>query len=393
MQLTEPRAVCMRCRRPEVVCWCAYLTSIPTRTRVVFLQHPREREVAIGTARMASLCLAGSQLHVGVRFDERTLASVLDDRTRPPVLLWPGPGAIDVATAPPAGPVTLVVVDGTWSQARKLVQHNPEIAALPRYAFAPSEPGRYRIRREPSAECLSTIEALAHVLGVLEGDRERFTALLRPFDAMVDMQLEQHALHQRARTRLRGRNAVRRRVPTIFHERVEDLVCVVGEVADPIDGAGDRELVYWVAQRLATGERFTAVVAPRRPISPSTPIYTQLSAERIAAGCDLDELLARWRAFVRPSDVVCAWGQCAIGLLRARGGELPRMRFDLRPIARGLVGARVGALESYHATLGAPAVPQVEGRAGLRLAMLGDVVRRVVAIADEDAANAATLST
>lgn len=392
MQLNEPRAVCMHCRRPEVVCWCAWLTSIPTRTRVVFLQHPREREVAIGTARMASLCLAGSELHVGVRFDDATLARVLGDRERPPVLLWPGPGAIDVAASPPSQPVTLVVVDGTWSQARKLVSTNPELAALPRYAFAPDEPGRYRIRKEPSAECVSTIEALAHVLGVLEGDRERFTALLRPFDAMIDMQLEQHALHQRARLKLRGRNVVRRRVPEIFHARAQDLVCVVGEVADPIDGTGDRELVYWVAQRLATGERFAEVVAPRRAVTPSTAIYTQLSHERIAAGCSMDELLARWRAFVRPDDVVCAWGQCALGVLLRNGGELPRTRFDLRPIARGLAGARVGALESFHATLGAPAVAQLEGRAGLRVAMLVDVVRKVVAIADEDAAKAATMA-
>nr|MDQ3300003.1 DTW domain-containing protein [Myxococcota bacterium] len=47
----------MRCRRPQVVCYCAALPRIDTSTRVVILQHPRERDMAIGTARMASLCL------------------------------------------------------------------------------------------------------------------------------------------------------------------------------------------------------------------------------------------------------------------------------------------------------------------------------------------------
>jgi DTW domain-containing protein YfiP len=360
------------------------LTSIPTRTRVVFFQHPREREVAIGTARMASLCLEGSELHVGVRWSGTpTLAHVLGDPSRPPVLLWPGPGAIDVAAAPPAGPVTLVVVDGTWAQAKKLVRSNPELDALPRYSFVPREPGRYRIRREPSADCRSTIEALAEVLGVLEGDRERFLPLLRPFDAMVDMQLEQHALHQRARTRLRPRR-VRQRVPPIFAERASDLVCVAGEVSD------DEALIYWLAHRVATGELFVSVVA--HPISERIAKHTRLAIDRVAAGCPLGELVAQWNAFVRPSDIVCAWGQCAIGRLFAAGGELPHTRFDLRPIVRALVGHRVGALEDHHATLGAPVRPLAEGRAGIRLAMLADVVRTVVAIADEDASRSAMIA-
>ena len=64
------RAICARCRRPESVCYCAHLVSLPTRTRVLLLQHPRERDVPIGTARLAHLCLPGSQLRVGVDFDD-----------------------------------------------------------------------------------------------------------------------------------------------------------------------------------------------------------------------------------------------------------------------------------------------------------------------------------
>jgi DTW domain-containing protein YfiP len=167
---------------------------LPTRTRVVLLQHPRERHVAIGTARMAMLCLPNSELHVGADWtDSPVLARILADATRPPALLFPGPGAIDIARDPPRGPITLVVVDGTWRQVRKVLLANPVLSALPRYAFEPPAPSEYRIRREPSASCVSTIEALAHVLGALEGEPERFTALLAPFRAMIDGQLEHRA--------------------------------------------------------------------------------------------------------------------------------------------------------------------------------------------------------
>jgi DTW domain-containing protein YfiP len=179
---------------PVAYCWCPHLVSLPTRTRVVLLQHPRERGLAIGTAHMASLCLPNAELHVGTTWgDSPALARALSDPARPAVLLYPGEGAVDLLTHPPDGPVTLVVVDGTWSTARKVVARNPVLSSLPRYAFSPPAPGEYRIRREPTATCVSTLEALVYALGALERDPERFRAMLAPFRAMIDAQLAAEA--------------------------------------------------------------------------------------------------------------------------------------------------------------------------------------------------------
>src|SRR6185436_16641459 len=158
------------------------------------------------------------------------LARALSDATRPAALLYPGPGAIDVVANPPPTSVTLVVVDGTWSQTRKVVRENPELARLPRYAFSPPSPSEYRIRREPDLHCVSTIEALVHVLMALEEDGERFRALLAPFRAMVDMQIEHRERLHGGRTRHKKTRAPRRPdVPACLRERPGDLVCVVGE--------------------------------------------------------------------------------------------------------------------------------------------------------------------
>ena len=70
----------------------------------------------------------------------------------------------DVLTDPPPHPVTLIVVDGTWSNAKTLVRDSTVLSALPRVAFAAPRPTEYRIRREPRDEYVSTIEALVHVL-------------------------------------------------------------------------------------------------------------------------------------------------------------------------------------------------------------------------------------
>ncbi len=358
------REMCLRCRRPRTACYCGALPRIDTRTRIVFLQHPRERDVAIGTARMASLCLPGATLHVGVRWTDPALFA--GDASRPPILLYPSAGARDVLREPPSGPVTLVVVDGTWSQARTVVRDNPLLQALPRYAFVAPEPSQYRIRREPCDGYVSTIEAVMHVLGALERDPVRFRALLDPLRAMVDFQLACQASSPRRRVR-QVRNRPRRRDASVLVDRFDDLVAVVGE-ANAWPYAAERslterspdELVHWVAERVATGERFEAIAAPTAALSPSTPFHSELSEAQLRAGGPRDELVAGFAGFVRDSDVCCAWWCYAFELMRgaAAGGAqaLPRELVDLRAYVKGTSAEpRREPRGLHHRTRGRPA--------------------------------------
>jgi DTW domain-containing protein YfiP len=395
-----PRATCARCRRPESVCYCAHLTSLETTTRIVLLQHPRERDVAIGTARMASLCLPNAELHVGVKWhDSPALARALSDPARPAALLYPGDGAIDVVASPPAGPVTLIVVDGTWWQTKKVVRENPELARLPRFAFTPPAPSEYRIRKEPQDDYVSTIEALVHVLGALEGDPERFHALLLPFRAMIDAQIDCEARLQGGRARKRhDKSGWKRRgprMPEALRDRARDVVCVVGEANAWPYRCPERatwhedELVHWAAHRLDTGEAFEAVVRPRHPLAPRTVTHVELSAAALAGGESREEALARWRAFVRDSDVVCAWGHYATALFAETGGYFPAARLDLRHVARVYAKGKVGTLEDFVARIapaaeesgGGAARPLAAGRAGRRLAQITGIARHFIATA------------
>jgi DTW domain-containing protein YfiP len=381
--LATPRAMCGRCRRPIRVCYCSALPRIETTTRVVILQHPRERDMPIGTARMASLCLPGAELHVGVRWgDSAPLARALSDPARPAILLYPGPGARDILREPPTGPVTLIVVDGTWSQAKTVVRDNPVLQALPRYAFATPEPSHYRIRREPQAEYVSTIEAVMHVLGALEGEPERFRGLLDPLRAMVDAQLAcQASAPRRGDGGVRQPRASRSRrpwIPPLLPQRFDDLVCVVGEANAWPYRAGraspPEELVHWAAHRVATGEQFAMIAAPERPLSPSTAFHTGLSERDLQAGAPRAELTRAFARFARPGDVWCAWGHHGIDLMIDSGGAAPAERLDLRAAAHRMVHRRFGSLEDYAQTIAPAAPPLTVGRAGRRLALLVQIV-------------------
>ncbi len=377
----EPRETCLRCRRPANYCWCAHLSPVATRTRVVLLQHPRERDVPIGTARMAHLGLPNSELHVGVDWSaspalERALANPL----LPPALLYPGDGARDLALHPPPGPVTLVVVDGTWSQTRKLVRANARLAALPRYAFTPAAPSTYRIRREPAAHCLSTLESLVHVLGILEGAPERFVPLLAPFHAMVDAQLAAEAsLHNARQRRLRAAKAPRRPSPITHEAPWTSVLCLAVEAsAWPRELGRDDELLQCVVHRPSTGETLELFVAPPHGLAPGTLAQTGLAVEHLAASVSSETFLARWRSFVRPGDALCTWGDYPVERLRAYGAPLPTVCVDLRRVLRAEHGA-TGSAADTRRRLGADATPLAAlgaGRAGLRLADLAEVAAR-----------------
>ncbi|MEI2418227.1 DTW domain-containing protein [Orrella sp. JC864] len=184
---TGGRARCARCLRPGAHCLCPLLPSLANRTPVLILQHPQERRHALNTGRLAALGLQQARLECGLRFDPALWL-------RPglaPALLFPGPQALPLAagTLPPPGELLLVVPDATWRHARSLIHHNPALAALPRLALPAGPPGGYRVRKAPGPQALSTVEAVARALDVLDAPA-RHDALLRPFEALVQGQIQ-----------------------------------------------------------------------------------------------------------------------------------------------------------------------------------------------------------
>ncbi|MBL0278086.1 MAG: DTW domain-containing protein [Anaeromyxobacter sp.] len=377
------RQRCLRCRRPQRACWCPHLRPVESATRTCFLQHPREERTAIGTARMAHLSLPNSELHLGVSFEDhpRVRALAAEPGT---ALLFPGEGALDPAALRGRPPTTVIVVDGTWSQARKVVKRNPFLLGLPRLAFTPEQPSNYRIRLEPTLECVSTIEAVVHLLGALEGAPQRYRPILDAFDAMVDLQIAERDARAGPPRRRRPRARQPRADLTVsaLRSRPADVVALYAEANGWATGsgvAGEDELIQLSAARPLTGERFEAFLAPRRPLGPGVPTHLEVEAGLLLGGEPVARALARFEAFLRPGDLFCGWGPYALGLLRAEGG--PEREFaDLRLACARRLQRRPGGVEQAVRLMGREALPPPlgPGRAGRRLACLLEVLGRLV---------------
>ncbi|MBT2374258.1 tRNA-uridine aminocarboxypropyltransferase [Pseudomonas fluorescens] len=181
------RPQCPRCLRPSTHCLCPLIPQLDSRTRVLLLQHPSEVNHALNTARLAALGLMNAQLVVGEVFEELpALLNVPGYRTR---LLFPAEDAQPLqAYTPSDEPLLLVVPDGTWRKARKLLHLNPLLAALPRVTLAEGAVSRYRLRKAPGPGALSTVEAIVQALQVLEAPAS-FEPLLKPFEALIEGQI------------------------------------------------------------------------------------------------------------------------------------------------------------------------------------------------------------
>jgi DTW domain-containing protein YfiP len=106
-------------------------------------------------------------------------------------LLYPSAEASDLETmAPHELPRNLLVIDGTWHTARSLFRDKSWLQRLPQVRLSPASPSRYRIRREPRQDFVSTIEAIVQALQVIEPETQGFDELLGAFDSMIDDQLE-----------------------------------------------------------------------------------------------------------------------------------------------------------------------------------------------------------
>ena len=181
------RPQCPRCLRPTTHCLCALIPSLDSRTRVLLLQHPSEVNHALNTARLAALGLVNAQLVVGEVFED--LQTLLNPPGYQARLLFPAEDAQPLqAYSPSDEPLLLVVPDGTWRKARKLLHLNPLLAALPRVTLTAGAVSRYRLRKAPGPGALSTVEAIVQALTVLEAPQS-FEPLLRPFEALIEGQI------------------------------------------------------------------------------------------------------------------------------------------------------------------------------------------------------------
>ena len=155
---------CPRCLLQRRVCLCAQIPVVETRTRVVILRHQRENHRSSNTGRLAHLALPNSVIveHGGVG------GPVAMPSLEEAWLVFPAGEPREVAPVPP--PAQLVILDATWSQARRMYRKIDALRGLPVLRLPDAPVPAARLRSSPGEGMVSTIEAIARALRLVEGE-------------------------------------------------------------------------------------------------------------------------------------------------------------------------------------------------------------------------------
>ena len=319
----EVRQRCYQCFRPMSLCLCQAIPRIDNRTDILILQHVVERFHPFNTARIVRKALRRCHL---IADHNRRLGTHKLPIQAGAGLLYPQANAHSLTELPAAErPTQLVIVDGTWHQAKTIVRDVPQLRDLPCYRLTPSTPGRYRIRREPDAGSLSTLEATVAALQVLEPETAGFDQLLAAFNKMVEDQLGQAASRAVPRQKEK-RQAWPRYIPRALLQDPDHLIVAYGEATPgrPGQRRPAPSPVNWVAQRLGTAERFSCRLRQQQPLAAAALEHMRLSAADFDDAVSRDEFRRRWNHFLRPNDVLIVYHPRTCQLLRHIEASRPR---------------------------------------------------------------------
>ncbi len=306
---------CYQCFRPIAQCFCHVIPLIDNRTEVLILQHVGERCHPFNTARIVRKALRRCEL---IADDTLRLGSRHLPIHANAGLLYPlanAPSLSDLSAD--ERPSQLVIIDGTWHQAKAIVRDVAQLSGLPCFRLSPTTPGQYRIRLEPNEHSLSTLEATVAALQALEPDTAGFDQLLDAFNSMVENQLN-HRGNRVAMRKRKERLSRPRNFPLALRRSPESLVVAYGEGTPGTPGQPQRvsSPVNWVAQRLGTSERFSCRLRQPIPLSDTALKHMRLSAADFDNALSPHEFRHNWSQFIRPDDVLIVYHERTRHLLQ-----------------------------------------------------------------------------
>lgn len=215
-----------------MLCVCDDVEVIDNRIALLILQHPQEQDRALGTARLTALHFENAELKIGLSWPSlsKALGRPVHDPSRW-ALLYLGSAKVarlktnrTVVAIDRKGEIEphqdailddiegVILLDGTWSQAKALWWRNAWMLKCQRIILGPTHPSRYgRLRKEPRRDGLSTLEAAAMTLAALEHRPEIETRLSASFDRMLARFREAQAVRPDLAPKPKPRRDFRRR--------------------------------------------------------------------------------------------------------------------------------------------------------------------------------------
>src|SRR5246127_3174799 len=223
---------CPDCGKAMPLCICDTIEPIKSRISLLILQHPQEQDRALGTARLTALHFKDAVVKIGLSWSSlsKALGRTVHDPSRWAILYLGSAKVADLDTDKEIVAINrkgqleehqrailgdiegIVLLDGTWSQAKALWWRNAWMLKCQRVILGPKRASRYgKLRKEPRRDGLSTIEAAAMLLAALEKRPDIEATLNGSFERMLVKYREAQALIPELAPKPRPKRDYRRR--------------------------------------------------------------------------------------------------------------------------------------------------------------------------------------
>jgi len=154
---------CPRCGKPLPLCICESVEPIQNKVQLLILQHPQEQDRALGTARLAALHFRDAVVKIGLSWPSlsKALGRTVHDPSRWAILYLGSAKVADLDTDKEIVAIDrkgeleehqrailediegIVLLDGTWSQAKALWWRNAWMLKCQRVILGPKRASRY----------------------------------------------------------------------------------------------------------------------------------------------------------------------------------------------------------------------------------------------------------
>lgn len=163
---------CLRCRIHQSMCFCEFLLPIETEHRVSIIMHHREEHLTSNTATLANKILTNSQLLMrGLPEKPFNFSDLNCSTSELPLYLYPHENALELNNQNfsfEKQKIHLIIPDGSWAQARKVYRREKSMEAIQCVKLPTGFTSEYRLRKTHIPDGLSTYEAIARALGIIE---------------------------------------------------------------------------------------------------------------------------------------------------------------------------------------------------------------------------------
>jgi DTW domain-containing protein YfiP len=163
--------------------------------------HPKEfQKTKNGSGHLTNLSLDNSRIFIGIDFtNHKEINTLINDTNNNCYILYPGLDTIKLNTQSikEEGKNNVIfIIDSTWACSKKILRVSKNLHNLKRVSFEHTKHSNFKIKTQPNSYCLSTMESTLCVLelltqqGVEDISKDKIASFLRPFEKMVEYQVE-----------------------------------------------------------------------------------------------------------------------------------------------------------------------------------------------------------